>query len=149
MQNQKEKKLTGNVRIYSGKQECEKAYFGHRPLSMVETTEVGFGMLYYQNGSNRGDVMLMKIEKEDFGHSIYHGLRYWKWNLLGGRDLDLEEWEIKDFCVLLPKRSIEVMEGEYTMVTKEWSPIMLEHYDYCKVGLDVEKEVKIEYSLVI
>jgi hypothetical protein len=33
--------------------------------------------------------------------------------------------------------------GEYTMVTKEWSPAMLEHYEYSKVGMEIIKEEQV------
>ena len=35
-------------------------------------------------------------------------------------------------------------QGEYTMVTKEWSPAMLEHYEYSNVGIDTKPKVDIE-----
>jgi hypothetical protein len=36
-------------------------------------------------------------------------------------------------------------EGEYTIVTKEWSPAMLEHYDYLSVGINTQPKME-EFS---
>jgi hypothetical protein len=40
--------------------------------------------------------------------------------------MELGECDVKDFVVLLQKEAGE--EEEDTIVTKEWSPVMLEHY---------------------
>lgn len=129
------------MKIYAGKMEATNAFFEHRVLSLVETTNAGFGVLYYKNGSNRGEIKFMRLERQE-QHRLYHGLRYWKWLLSGGRDLTMDEWGIKDFCVLLPKRILGAEVGDYTIVTKEWSPMMLEHYEYSKVGLDVKPKLE-------
>jgi hypothetical protein len=42
--------------------------------------------------------------------------------------MEFSKCDRKDFIVLLQKETGE--EGEYTIVTKEWLPAMLEHYDY-------------------
>ena len=73
----------------------------------------------------------------------HHGLKYWKWHLdLQGRELTLEEVTIVDYGVLLPRLAESIMpggvaalEGIYTIVTKEWSPALLDHFDYSKVGI--------------
>jgi hypothetical protein len=57
---------------------------------------------------------------------IHNGMRYWKWELTD-IFISFHGWEENDFIVQLPKIG-ENLFGEYTMVTKEWSPAMLEHY---------------------
>jgi hypothetical protein len=32
----------------------------------------------------------------------------------------------------------------YTIVTKEWSPAMLEHYEYSNIGIEVNKKKVIQ-----
>ena len=57
--------------------------------------------------------------------------------------MEFGQWEIKDFAVLLPKihgGDVEEVRSQYTMVTREWSPAMLEHYDYSSVGIATKKE---------
>ena len=43
---------------------------------------------------------------------------------------------MNDFIVLLPKFAGEMI-GEYTMVTKEWAPDMLDGYTYSEVGINI------------
>jgi hypothetical protein len=57
--------------------------------------------------------------------------------------MELGNCEIKDFVVLLQRDTGE--EGEYTIVTKEWSLAMLEHFDYSSVGIDTKPKID-EYS---
>jgi hypothetical protein len=57
--------------------------------------------------------------------------------------MELGECDIKNFVVLLQKKAGE--EGEYTVVTKEWSPAMLEHYDYSSVGINTTPKME-EFS---
>jgi hypothetical protein len=57
--------------------------------------------------------------------------------------MELSECDIKDFVVLLQKEAGE--EGEYIVVIKEWSPAMLEHYDYSSVGIDTKPKME-EFS---
>ena len=52
----------------------------------------------------------------------------------------METLDIHDFAVILPKRGKKARQsgqpwGEYTIVSKEWSPAMLEHYLYSLVGI--------------
>jgi hypothetical protein len=84
---------------------------------------------------------LLPINKLDESASVYNGVRYWKWQL-SEEILAFEDWEIKDFVVLLPKLSVAA--EEYTMIRKEWSPAMLENYNYANVGTMTTKEIKSE-----
>ena len=67
-------------------------------------------------------------------------MRFWLW-VRSNTVTSFDDLEIKDFVVLLPKKG-KGCDGEYTMVSKEWSPAMLEHYNYSKVGVDTK--VKLE-----
>ena len=108
----------------------------------LKTVDDGFGLLYYKNGSNKGQVEFMGIELRA-PESIFRGLRYWGCILCSEKILSMDAWEIKDFAVLLPKKS-RAIAREYTIVSKEWSPSMLEHYGYSMVGMDVKANVKHE-----
>jgi hypothetical protein len=57
--------------------------------------------------------------------------------------MELGECDIEDFVVLLQKEAGE--EGEYTIVTKEWLPAMLGHYDYLSIGIDTKPKME-EFS---
>jgi hypothetical protein len=130
---EKKRELTGNVKIYPGKTNALFSFHSKKPMSIVESEAGEFGILYYQNGSNRGEIKFYMIERIEEEQTIHHGMRYWKWRS-AGKELDFEAWRVKDFCVLLPKIGRD-FENEYTIVTKEWSPIMLEHYEYSKIGI--------------
>jgi hypothetical protein len=145
--NPKKRYLVGNVRIYRCKNDAMLAFHANKPISILESVDYGFGLLFYCNGSNRGEVSFWQIIKMDHMESIYNGLRYWKWELTD-TILKFDSWEVKDFAVLLPKTGNET-NGEYTIITKEWSPIMLEHYAYAKVGMDVKAEVKLKDTAII
>jgi hypothetical protein len=40
------------------------------------------------------------------------------------------------YVVLLPKSVVGTVPGQFTMVTKEWSPAMLDHYELSQIGID-------------
>jgi hypothetical protein len=138
--NEKKKLLTGNVRIYPGMAAAIKAFHSTKPVSLLQDVTGGFGILFYENGSNRGQIKFLKLERKDENVSIQHGMRFWLW-VRSNTVTSFDDLEIKDFVVLLPKKG-KGCDGEYTMVSKEWSPAMLEHYNYSKVGVDTK--VKLE-----
>jgi hypothetical protein len=133
--NTKKESLKGNVRIYRNRQLAILSYHSKKPISALETMEGVFGVLYYENGSNRGQIKMVQLERHTDTMTVGNGLRYWRWSL-SPSSMELGDYDIKDFVVLLHKDAGE--EGEYTVVTKEWSPAMLEHYDYSTVGIDTK-----------
>jgi hypothetical protein len=85
---------------------------------------------------------MIHLEQHNNTVTVGNGLRYWKWTW-STSVMELGECGIKDFVVLLQKEAGE--EGEYTVVTKEWSPAMLEHYDYSSVGINTKPKME-EFS---
>ena len=89
--------------------------------------------------------MYLQLEEMPGYSSVFQGNNYWKWKLTKAI-LDLEELSIIDFVVLLPKndphtpRKEGEIWGEYTLASKEWSPRMLENYDYSTVGIIQPKQ---------
>jgi superfamily II DNA helicase RecQ len=140
--NTKKESLKGNVRVYRDRQQANLSFHSHKPISALETTEGVFGVLFYENGSNRGQIKMINLEQHNNTVTVGNGLRYWKWTWSTSVK-ELGECEIKDFVVLLQKEAGE--EGEYTIVTKEWSPAMLEHYDYSSVGINTKPKME-EFS---
>jgi hypothetical protein len=141
--NTKKESLKGNVRVYRDCQQANLSFHSHKPISALETTEGVFRVLFYENGSNRGQIKKIHLEQHNDTVTVGNGLRYWKWTW-STSVMELGECDIKDFVVLLQK---EAGEGEYTIVTKEWSPAMLEHYDYSSVGIDTKPKME-EFSNV-
>jgi hypothetical protein len=141
--NQKKKQLTGNVRIYRTEDDARVSFLSRKPISVLQSMKNEFGLLFYKNGSNRGEINFLKILQSVEEVSVHQGMRYWRWNLTE-TILEFDDWEVRDFAVLLPK-SGSLTTGEidgYTVVTKEWSPLMLEHYEYSSVGIKPEIETK-------
>jgi hypothetical protein len=120
-----------------------------KPVSVIETVDDQYAILYYLNGSNRGEVGCKMIgHDEDEATIINDGLKYWTWKLKGGACLD--DLVIKDYAVLLPKvpvASEAASERVYTMVTKEWSPAMFEHFEYSRVGTSSNGEKRMLYEV--
>ena len=81
----------------------------------------------------------MEVIKCEDCLSVHNGMRYWRW-VMGDRLLSFNQLHVKDFVVLLPNGTH--FDGEYTKVTKEWSPAMLEHYEYPSVGMERVTERK-------
>ena len=50
----KRKLLIGKVRIYLSEEEARLSYHSKNPISIVQTSEIKYGILYCKNGSNRG-----------------------------------------------------------------------------------------------
>ena len=141
---EKKRQLVGNVHVYKDKLEAIQEFYHNTPVSILAIAEEKFGMLFYEGGCNRGVIKYLELRKRKGVHSIHYGLRYWKWRLTG-RILDWGDLDIHDFAVLLPKRGKKRRKkgqpwGEYTIMTKEWSPAMLEHYHYSLVGLTCLKK---------
>jgi hypothetical protein len=61
---------------------------------------------------------MLHLERNDATLMVGNGLQYWRWTL-SEYMMELGDCEIKDFVVLLQRDTRE--EGEYTIVTKEWS----------------------------
>jgi hypothetical protein len=92
-------------------------------------------------------------------------LIYWKWELKRIGPF-AEDTLVKDYVVFLPMLSrpngggeegsaggagggeFVTLEGIYTMVTKEWSPVMLDHFEYSRIGVQLEKKEKAELGVV-
>ena len=117
---------------------------------MLETINNELGALFYQGGSNRGNVMFMKVEQMEAGCSVYQGMRYSKWQLSQHvTDFSSLE-EIVNFVVLLPKNDIDNPKkrgqkwGEFSIASKEWSPKMLEYFEYSKLGIVLPKKEEID-----
>ena len=129
--------LIGNVKIYRTQDDVTFVYHANKPISILNICDDRLGILFYSNGSNRGEVKFWEIKKIDSDESIYHGLRYWNWELTNEINI-LHTQVVNDYAVLLPRTGNESRTGLYTMVTKEWSPKWLDHYHYSMVGMDVK-----------
>jgi hypothetical protein len=134
--------LKGNVRVYSDHQQANLSFHSQKAISALETTKGVFGVLFYENGSNRGQIKMMQMEQHNDTVTVGNGLRYWK-RTLSTSVMELGECDVKDFVLLLQKEAGE--EGEYTIIAKEWSPAMLEHYDYSGIGINTKPKME-EYS---
>jgi hypothetical protein len=125
--------------VYASRPAAVEAFHSYKPICALETSLGGYGMLFYEKGANKGGIKYLKLERLEEGSSIHHGLKYWIWRLTGIM-YDMDEWNVGDFAVLLPRTDKGNWTTEYSMVTKEWSPAMLEHYDYSNVGTAMKKE---------
>jgi hypothetical protein len=136
--------LGSNVRVYPSMESVSVSFYSKAVMSLVGTQEKGFGILFYGNGNKRGKILFCHVERLDLQHLEMHGIRYWKWVLLPGENL-LHDLTIIDYVVLLPKSVLDndVIPGEYTMVTKEWSPAMLDNYEYSLVGMDQKVSISV------
>ena len=94
--------------------------------------------------------MFMKLEQLEAGRSVYQGMRYSKWIISSGVKNFSSLEEIVDFVVLLPKNDPEIPKqrgqkwSEFSFGSKEWSPEMLEHFDYSKVGIVMPKKEELD-----
>jgi hypothetical protein len=122
--NTKKESLKGNVHVYCDRQQANLSFQSQKPIRALEATEGVFRVLFHENGSNRGQIKMIQLEQHNNTVTAGNGLRYWKWTW-STSVMELGECDIKDFVVLLQKEAGEV--EEYTIVTKEWSPAMLEH----------------------
>jgi hypothetical protein len=79
------------------------------------------------------------MERFDMEHTELHGIRYFKWAVSDSEEL-LSKLTITNFVVLLPKADVagQTVQLEFTMVTKEWSPAMLDHYELSELSMDVK-----------
>ena len=137
----KRQSLRGMVRVYKGREMAVREFNAYKPISVLQSTE-GFGMLFYNRGCNRGEIQYLKIIHFEEVKSIHDGLRYGQWEL-SDTVLGFDQWEVKDFVVLLPKIDGEKDKrktSEYTMATWDHSSAMLEHYDYSSVGIRSKNE---------
>jgi hypothetical protein len=57
--NTKIESLKGNVRVYLDRQQANLSFHSHKPISAHETTEGVFRVLFYKNGSNRGQIKMI------------------------------------------------------------------------------------------
>jgi hypothetical protein len=76
----------------------------------------------------------------DLEHTDLHGIRYWRCEFTQ-IDKCLDDVTLIDYVVLLPKADVDremVVLREFTMVTKEWSPAMLEHFELANTGMDAK-----------
>jgi hypothetical protein len=154
------KELKGNVRVYSSEEKAITEFHSGKPLSLVETEE-GYVILFYINGCNRGEVGCLGIQRSGIESEVKDGLIYWKWELKRIGPF-AEDTLVKDYVVFLPMLSrpnggeegsagggeFVTSEGIYTMVTKEWSPVMLDHFEYSRIGVQLEKKEKAELGVV-
>jgi hypothetical protein len=128
--------LLGNVKIYGSEGDAKIAFHSRKAMSGLMMGD-GCYILFYINGSNRGEVGYFEMRKQENGKSENNGLRYWTWTMSTEVKKYDEESIIDDFIVWLPKFQGSVA-GEYSIVTKEWSPSMLEHYELSSVGIDTK-----------
>jgi hypothetical protein len=77
--NIKRREINGNVRIYSNKEIAVSALQTGKPVSGIRSQD-DYGLLYYVNGSNRGDIAFLKLVQVQENLIIHHGLKYWSWN---------------------------------------------------------------------
>ena len=101
---------------------------------MIQTEKKEYCILYYVGGRNKGTVECLLVERLDTDYYEKHGMRYWRWSLGQVTFPYNERCKIVDFVVLLPDVNGKYV-GQYSIVTKNWSPDMLEKYAFCKVGM--------------
>ena len=77
MKNQKRKQLVGNCRIYKTRVDVITEFHSNKPFCVLET-ENKLGALFYQGGSNQGNVMFMQVTRLEDGCLVYQGMRYSK-----------------------------------------------------------------------
>ena len=78
----KKQSLKGNVRVYPTKAHANVSFLSKKPISAVQTLRPEFGILFYENGSNRGKIKLLMLDRNlEEGISVCRGLQYWKWSL--------------------------------------------------------------------
>ena len=126
------KMMRGYVRIYKDLDTAVRQWHAYKPISVLETTERGLGILFYSNGCNRGEIKFVQVKSDVQCTSVHDCLRYWQWELTD-TVFDFDDCVIKDFVVLLPK--IDGKTGEYSTSSFEWSSAMLEHYGYNETGI--------------
>jgi hypothetical protein len=142
------RRLNGCVRVYRNEETARLSFYSYQPISLVKCTNDVFGILYYHNGCNRGEIRMLKLLHLDNESTVRHALRYWVWEISTETTLIFADLETEDYVVLLPKFGGEVLSKEYTMVTKEWSPAMLDHYKYSKAGIETKPKYKLVNTLV-
>jgi hypothetical protein len=142
--NTKKESLKGNVCVYRDRQQASLSFHSQKPISALETIEGVFRVLFYENGSNRGQIKMIQLEQHNDTVTVGNGLQYWKWTW-STSVMELGECDIKDFVVLLQKEAGEERDYNDTIITKEWSPALLEHYDYSSVGIDTKPKME-EFS---
>ena len=142
------RELVGNMmRVYKTTDNAIREFHSNRPLSVLETPG-HIGILFYEGGCNRGSVKYLQLVEKPGYSFVFQGNNYWKWKLTKVI-LDFEELSFDDFVVLLPRNDPTMLRkkgeiwGEYTLATKEWSPRMLDNYDYSTVGILQPKEEQV------
>ena len=139
----KKRSLVGNVVVYRSLQRVREEFVSNRAISLIMTENGDSGALYYENGRNRGNIFCVEVRRVDSVHFEKYGMRYWRWALMP-HTYSFTECDIQDFVVLLPH--VTSTDGwEYSMVTKNWSPAMLENYAYSLVGISQQKDDKSLY----
>ena len=136
--NTKRKLLLGNVRIYKNVETAKLSFFENNALSVLKSNK-GFGILFYENGRNRGGVTFLSLDWHELDSTQKHGLNYWRWGLTSTQYSYERDITVEDFGVLLPMFG-EDRSGYYTLVTKDWDPCQLDLYGYSPVGMRRKKE---------
>jgi hypothetical protein len=132
----KKKEISGNIKVYKDRDAAVLAFFSRKPVSILKTGNDEYGILFYQG---RNMVKLVKIEHDVVAIDVVNGLRYWTWRITDVTH-KLVDVEIGDFAVILPKTGeTDPRNREYTLVSKEWSPDMLAHYEFSNTGTQVAK----------
>jgi hypothetical protein len=144
----KGQEILGNAKVFKTLEMLTAAFHNESVLSAIETKEKGFSIMYYAGGSTRGKIWMRYLERQDVLHAGMHGIRYWPWKLLN-EGIALDDVTIEDFVVLLPKAEVGAPPGQFTMVTKEWSPAMLDHYALSWVGIDQKMDGSVYKRTII
>jgi hypothetical protein len=63
--NTKKESLKGNVHVDRDRQQANLSFHSHKPISALETTEGVVGVLFYENGSNRGQIKMIQLEQHN------------------------------------------------------------------------------------
>lgn len=123
---------------------AKQAFESKDVVSVVNSIESGFGILFYENGCNRGKIWMRLVERMDHIHSEVHGIRYWSW-IMTNMEVQLSCVTVVDFVVPLPEPGVgkDFVKEQFTMVTKEWDPSMLDNFDYSRVGIERTEDQKI------
>jgi hypothetical protein len=76
--NTKKASLKENICVYCDRQQANLSFHSQKSISALETTKGVFGVLFYENGSNRWQIKMMQLERHNNTVTVGNGLRYWK-----------------------------------------------------------------------
>ena len=132
----------GNVHVYKDRFEAMKEFYANTPMSILGIAEEKIGILFYEGGCNCGVIKYLELEKGGEFYTLWIEILDVEANKTGARFSNIGNRRLCHFVAQKgqKKRKKGQPWGEYMIVSKEWSPAMLEHYMYSLVGMTRLKE---------